>query len=163
QLQTGLGVASSKRTPSRRPEPLGGSPPERTRRGVRLPEFDAIPVRLILVIAEDLFELEAAFRGTLLEPRCVSFVQARSELLRNRLIWDVANQKVRKAVSVLAGENRSVGPDQLLAYEGKQVWSHVCGVGADERRHRRLVKHHAFYGRRLDSRALALAEKVESR
>jgi hypothetical protein len=94
-------------------EALGGAPPERVRGWARIPELDAVAVRLLEVVPGEGVET----LGTLLEPVGVALVEECPRLLRDRVVRCVAEQEVAEAEGVLPLQRRLVGTDEVLADE----------------------------------------------
>src|SRR4051794_30947747 len=81
------------------------------------PDLAAVPDRLLEVVSGDLFVLGHALAGLLLEPAGVALVQHGAARLRDGGVRGVADQQVAEPVPALAGEQRAVGADDVLADE----------------------------------------------
>ena len=76
---------------------------------------------MLEVIPDDLFLLGDARTCDALEPAREPLVQARSLGLGDRIVSGVADQQVPEPVRVLAGQERPLGPHELLANERSQL------------------------------------------
>ena len=105
----------------------------------------------------------AVFAAVQLEPGGEALVQVGARLLRQRAIGGIANQSVTEAVSLLAGEVRCVGADQVPADKRQQpVLEYRIERGASKCADCALVKHRAFDRRGRQDRALIGREALET-
>jgi hypothetical protein len=70
------------------------------------PEFDAVAIRLLEVVREDLLELVHPLTCGSLQPVGHLFVQHGPTLLRYPLVCRVSNQRVHEAERLLTGDVR---------------------------------------------------------
>ena len=114
QVGGGRGVPSRERPVARRRQ--GGGRPfgQPSARLVHRAQLGPEPGGLLQVVAEDLLVLVQPRPGAF-EPPGERLVERRPPLLRHPLVGRVPDQLVPEPEGLLAGELRSIGPDQLLA------------------------------------------------
>ena len=113
-----IAAEASPRVSARRPARVSGSAARVASSDShdRPAELDAIAIRLLEVVADDLVQV-GAFANARLDPAGELLVQRRTDLFRHRLVRRVADQDVAEPETVLADEAPPVGTDQLLADE----------------------------------------------
>ena len=99
--------------------------PETCELRVRRVQLGPVAVRLLEVIADDLVRLHEIVRR---EPVGEALVQLGSNRLRKRLVGGVTDEQVAKAEALVFREGRRGRPDELLAYERREM-------GLDRRSH----------------------------
>ena len=107
-----IAAGRSLRTSARRPAASSRSHARAASDGrvrVARPECNAIPERLLEMVADDLLELAQPVLGRPLEPGGVALVQVGARVLRQRAVGGVADQGMAEAVGLLAGEVCTLG------------------------------------------------------
>ena len=142
---------------------LGCGPGQLTLPLSRRSQLGAVATRLLEMVGQDLLVLGRAVRARPGEPGGVPLVQVGPDLLRDGGVGGVADQPVREAKAVVAGERGLVGSDQLLADERHQVGGQrAAGLFRQELRDRTPVEAPALDGTALDHRPLAGLEAVDA-
>ena len=98
--------------------------------GIGRAELHPVAIRLLQVVPDDLVELEE-LDPVLLEPRRVSLMEVRTSRFGERLVRSVAEEEVAEAEAVVAGDERLVRSNDLLADECGQARSDLGVVGCD--------------------------------
>src|SRR5207244_7001971 len=142
-------------------EEPAGAQSERQRRFVPRAQLDAVSVRLLEVVAENLLELRHAFARLLLEPSRVLLVQLGARLLRQRAVGGVADQDVAEPVRGLVHERARCGLHELTAPELAQHLRGARGRLGAQSEQRAEVEELSLDGAALEQRALAPIEAVE--
>ncbi len=83
-------------------------------------ELVTVPACLLEVVADDLVELDE-IGAVALEPRREALVQRGPRGLGQRVVGGVSNEEVPEAEAVLAGDDRGIGRDQLLAHQRRRA------------------------------------------
>jgi hypothetical protein len=86
-----------------------------------LPERSAVPITLLEVVADDLFELRVPAGCSLLHPRRKALMQFGAQFLGCRLVGRVTHEDVDEAKRIVAWEERFVWPDEVLAGEREEA------------------------------------------
>src|SRR6185369_7887848 len=117
----GREIGAGKRPSPGRLEPLRGARTEAPQNFVRRADALVAEVRLLEVIADDLFVFADPGAGDAFEPRREPLVQLRARRLRKRVVRGVPDQDVAEPVRIVAGEARASRPDQIAADERGEV------------------------------------------
>ena len=128
------------------------------------PQLSPVAERLLEVVAEDLLDLDDPLAGPLLDPDDEALVQVGPHLLGDPGVRGIADQLVTEAVPLLAGHDRTVRADQLLADERRQQprdlgagvrRGQICDRAGPETlaRHRRPLQRLALLGGSRSRRA----------
>ncbi len=142
----------------------GREAPPRCRRQLVVlgqPELGAIVARPFEMMTEELVQLHE-LGSVLLQPARETRVQLCTGRLRQRLVGGVAQQQVTEAEAVVAREQRSLRPDQLLADERRQARRHLRLHGS-ERLHRAPVEDLSLDRAALEDAPLGCVELIEAR
>src|SRR5439155_17967163 len=110
-------VDSAQRSQSCRAQMLGGLGRQGARQLIGQSELAAVPMRLLEVVADDLFVLEEPLARNVLKPGSEAGMQIGPLLLREGAIGGVANQDVAESEGLVTGRAGSVWAHQLLAHQ----------------------------------------------
>jgi hypothetical protein len=126
-------------------------------------ELSPVAVGLLEVEANELLVFKNSVADLCLEPVRVPLVEVGAELLRSRGIGGVADEHVREAEAVVAGELGAIWTDQLLANEREQARADLVLFGAGYKLgDRASVEAAAFDGCTLDHRPVGGLEPVDA-
>ena len=114
QVHPGGRVAANERPSARAPESLGRLPCERSRSIVDGAQLDSVAVRLLEVVADDLFVFDRALPCGVFEPAAEPFVELGSRFLRDRVVGGVTDEEMPEAVRAIA-QACPLGANQVLA------------------------------------------------
>src|SRR5439155_15654900 len=84
-------------------------------------ELNAIPMRLLEVVPDDLFVFEKALARDAFQPSRETGMEVGSLLFRERAVGGVTNQDVTESECFVTGRPRSVGANELLADQRHQA------------------------------------------
>ena len=123
-----------------------------------------IQCHLLEVVGEDFFELAQPLGRDAFQPAHEALVEIRAQLLRNRLVGSVADQRMSEGVAVVTRNLRATGTNELLARERQQmradIGPHVLGCELDDRS---PVEEPALDRGTLDDDPLGRREGVDAR
>jgi hypothetical protein len=155
------GVAALPRPPGAAQEPPARPLADRRRRAVQRAELDAIAVRVLEVVPDDLVQLDEA-GAVLLEPEGEALVQLRPGRLRQRLVRGIADEQVAEAIGLLVREHRLLRAHEILPHELDEPAVHL-GLLRREGSDGTAVENEPFDRAALQHAALSGLELIEPR